>query len=46
MIEETVTEAEIASADTNPRSSGSLIPMLVSGLVLTTIGMLVALALS
>jgi hypothetical protein len=36
----------MARAEENPRASVSLVPMLIAGLVLTTIGMIAALALT
>ncbi len=39
-------ELDFASAQANPRSSSSLVPMLVSGIVLIVIGMIVAFAVS
>jgi hypothetical protein len=46
MIRQHRTESEIAIAAADPRSSSSLVPMLVVGLVLTVIGMLAALVFS
>ena len=46
MIRKPSTEAEDAIAAADPRSSSSLVPMLVGGLILAVIGMLAALALS
>jgi hypothetical protein len=37
-------ETEFAIAQANPRSSSSLVPMLIAGLVLTVAGMFIALA--
>jgi hypothetical protein len=46
MPNRTLSETEFARIAANPRSSASLVPMLVAGLVMITIGMLLALALS
>ena len=46
MIKEHSIETAVAIAAADPRSSSSLVPMLVGGLVLTVVGMLVALAFS
>jgi hypothetical protein len=40
------TEIVEGEASANPRSGSSLVPMLVAGLILTLVGMMVALALS
>lgn len=39
-------DTKLAKESTNPFSGRSLVPMLVAGLVLTLVGMIVALALS
>lgn len=44
--EHSIKKAEVAITPAHPRSSSSLVPMLVGGLVLTVVGMLAALAFS
>jgi hypothetical protein len=46
MVKKNTTAAQAALASADPRSSSSLIPMLVGGLVLIVIGMIAALAFS
>ena len=46
MIKDHSTETEIVITAANPRSSSSLVPMLVGGIVLTVVGMLAVLAFS
>lgn len=46
MTEKRSSETEIVIVTEDPRSSSSLVPMLVAGLVLTLVGMLAALAFS
>lgn len=46
MINDHTTKAEAGIADATPHSNSSLVPMLIVGLVLTIVGMLIALAIS
>ncbi|MBV8839014.1 MAG: hypothetical protein JO000_20975 [Alphaproteobacteria bacterium] len=46
MSDRTLSDNEFARRAANPRSSASLVPMLVAGLVMITIGMVVAVMLS
>ena len=46
MVKDHSTETEVVITAANPRSSSSLVPMLVGGIVLTVVGMLAALAFS
>ena len=46
MSNRAVNETEFARMAANPRSSASLVPMLIAGLVMITIGMVLAFALS
>lgn len=46
MSEKRSSKIEIVIATEDPRSSSSLVPMLVGGVVLTLVGMLAALAFS
>jgi len=46
MIQEGTKATNVSVTSADPRSSSSLVPMLIGGLVLTIIGMLAALAVS
>ena len=46
MSDRSLSESEFARMVANPRSSASLVPMLVAGLVMITIGMVLAVMLS
>ena len=46
MSDRALRETEFARMAANPRSSASLVPMLVAGLVMITIGMVLAVMLS
>ncbi len=46
MPDPAISENEFAVMAANPRSSASLVPMLVAGLVMITIGMVLAVMLS
>ena len=46
MPDKSLSEREFAKMAANPRSSASLVPMLIAGLVMITIGMIVAVMLS
>lgn len=46
MPNRSLNETEFTAMAANPRSSASLVPMLVAGLIMITIGMVVAVMLS